>query len=177
MPAGGYARRRSHDYSGILAGRVMNPVPISNPVCEQLAEAVLAAALALPLAFAVGGLKNSRLIRGAASLQTIEWSSSPNSTRQPAQTLDPHMPAFGLRRTPEAKVESRLSDGRGETQKNRDSAGVNVPKSPADDGAQTAAHSAGRPAPTRLDPRPGIPPEATPQKGDGVLGRYRVPPA
>ncbi len=115
----------------------MHSTAFSASAGEQLAEAVLAAALALPLAFAVGGLKSSRLIRRAAPQQTIEWSSAPNSLRQPLQTLDPPMPALGLRRTAETKAESRSSEARGEIQKNRIAAGVAVPISRAGDGAQT----------------------------------------
>lgn len=142
----------------------MKSAAFSESAGQQLAEAVLAAALALPLVFAVGGLKNSRLIRGAAWLQTIEWSSSLNSPRQAPQVSATATQVDGLKRIRETKSKSGLGEGREEIQRIRNSAGVAVAKSPADRGAQAAAVAAKRAVPTRPVPR-GIPSEATPQRG------------
>ncbi len=135
---------------------------------QQLAEVILTAALALPMVLAVGGLRNSRLIRGAAALQTIDWSSSPNTSRQGVQTLAPPVAAFGPSEAPGTKSESRLSEARGEIQKNRIAAQVAVPKSSTGDGAQTPAVAPERAAPMRQVMPPvqrGISSEATPQRG------------
>ena len=133
---------------------------------QQLAEAVIAAALALPLVFAVGGLRNSRLSRAAAELQKIDWSSVPNGWRQPAQIPDPPVAAFRPSQVQESKAESSSSEALRPTQKERHSAQASVPKSPAHDGAQTPAAAAGSAAPARQDMPPvqgGIPSTATPQ--------------
>jgi len=132
----------------------MKSAAISESAGQQLAEAVLAAALTLPLVFAFAVLNSSRWFRGAASLQKIDWSSLPNTSRQAVQTLDSPVAAFGPSQAPETKAESRSSEGRREIQTNRNSAQVAVPKSSTGDSAQTAVVAAGRAAPTRCGPPP-----------------------
>lgn len=146
----------------------MKSAAFSESAGQQLAEAVLAAALALPLVFAVGGLKNSRLIKGAASLQTIEWSSSFDSPRQTPQVSATATQVDGLKRVRETKSKSGLGEGRVEIQRIRNSAGVGVTTTAVDDGIHTAVAPARSAALTRQDPRPVrrvIPPEAAPQRG------------
>lgn len=76
----------------------MNPVAKSNPVGEQVAEAVLAAALTLPLIFAAAELRNSRLLRDTApASRRAESSPALHSTRQPKLTVASPPPILARR--------------------------------------------------------------------------------
>jgi len=55
----------------------------SKPAGQQLAEAVLATALTVPLVFAVGELRDSRLLRDAVPHQSAEMSPALQSARPP----------------------------------------------------------------------------------------------
>lgn len=91
----------------------MNTVLRSNSAGEQVAEAVLAAALALPLIFAAAELRDSRLLRDAApASRRAESSPALHSTRQPKLTVASSPPILarrnrhGLRAAGESRAEA-----------------------------------------------------------------------
>jgi len=136
------ARCRIHDLRQPRAGEGMRSAILSKPAGQQLAEAVLAAALTVPLVFAFVELMNSGLVRGTASPQAAESSPILDSTPQPVLTLHLTTPTLEPRRgNPQAADESAAKVGHRAIPNIQDSSRVAGPEFRNHDGDPEAAVS------------------------------------